>query len=510
MKICFIAKESESLGIEYLSSFLKQHGHETFLAFDPSLFDDTAFTSRLLKKSFSFKEELVRDIISAGPDMICISVLSDSLGWAYEIAEAIKSHINIPVVFGGIHPSSVPEIVMENKNVDFVIIGEGEEALLDLVARLEKKSRDFLIPNLWFKKNGNIVGNPVRKLIGNLDEIPFPDKDLFYSIVPKIRKHYTIITSRGCLYNCTYCYNSVLKRLYGNQFIRRRTIGNVIEELKLAKENYNIKDVIFDDEIFTYDIKWLKEFSNIYKKEINLPCFLWVHPSHVNQEVVQCLKTMNCYAVEMGVQSINPNIRNDVLRRFYSNEQLKRAIRLLKKNRISLIADNIVSLPKERMRDIENLVRFYNETRPAKIYVFYLRFFPRTEIVEIANLEPGLIKQIEVNSDSIPFTLRGNNLSKRKLCLTNKLLFNLILINFLPRSVINFILVKRLYFYFPSFNPYNILETLPFICGFFRAPFKKLLPNRESRARYPIYMARKIYTIVFGVFRKLTFTRFSK
>lgn len=493
MRICFVAKEFESLGIEYLSSFLKNNSHEVFLVYDPALFDDTVCNSDLLKKIFSYKEEVAKKVILGEPELICFSVVSDNLIWAYNLAAEIKKYINIPIVFGGIHPTSVPEFVLENKNVDFVVMGEGEYALLDLVNNLEDEQPDYAMPNICLRKNGKIIKNNLRPLNKDLDSLPFPDKGLFYNVLPKVNKHYTIITSRGCPYNCTYCGNSLLKKIYKNQgvFFRRRSTNNVIQELELAKDKYHIKDVIFDDEVFTHDVNWLKEFSASYEHKINLPCFLWVHPNTITEETVFYLKRMNCYAVEMGVQSINPKIREEVLHRYYSNERLKSAIKLLKTNKISCIVDNIVALPKEDIRDVKSLVQFYNETRPDKIYVFYLRFFPKTEIIDIADLKPNLKSDIEQKSDFLPFTLGGNRILKRRKRLINKLLFNLILIPFLPRKWINFIIEKRIYFYFPSFNPYNILEIIPFLVGFLKRPFKKILPNREVRDRYFPYMIKK-------------------
>jgi radical SAM superfamily enzyme YgiQ (UPF0313 family) len=502
MKVCFVAKEAESLGIEQLSSVLKSRGHQVSLAYDPSLFDDTAFKSENFKGIFSFKNEVVSQIVRDRPDLVGFSVMSDNVKWAYEISREIKSRISVPIVFGGIHASSVPELILENRDVDFVIMGEGEYPILDLVDGLAKGRVDSGTMNLGFRRNGGVVLNPLRPLIENLDSLPFPDKDLFYDILPEIKNHYTIMSSRGCPYACTFCCNSRLKKIYNNhgKFLRRRSVDNVIGELDLAKKKYGIKDVIFDDEIFTHDTAWLKEFASAYKARIGLPSFLWVHPNTVSEEVVECLKMMNCYAVEMGVQSINPEIRKKVLHRFYSNDTLKKAISLLKRNGISCTVDNIVGLPQERMEDVENLVRFYNETRPTKIYVFYLRFYPRTEIIDIADLAPELIAGIERNMDSLPFTLRGNSLLRDRTRQINKLLVVLVLIFFLPKRIVDFIIRKKIYLHFPPVNPYNLLEIIPFIFGFIKKPFKKILPNRKSRDRYPIYMTRKLLCAAKSIF----------
>ncbi|MFH2145766.1 MAG: radical SAM protein [Candidatus Omnitrophota bacterium] len=493
MKVCFVAKEAESLGIECLSSFLKQNGHEVYLVYDPALFDDTIFRFGRFKKFFSYTAEAIELICRGNPDVICFSVLSDTLEWAYNVARKIKQRSQAPIIFGGIHPTSVPEIVLENTDVDFVIMGEGEYPLLELVNALADGSENLSIPNVCYRKNGQLVKNEVRPFIVDLDKLPFPDKDLFYDALPNIKKHYTIITSRGCFYDCTYCYASAIEELYRNKGkkVRRRSVENVIAELIWAKDKYAIKDVLFDDEIFTFDPQWLKQFASAYKREIGLPCFLWVHPNMVTEEVVGYLKSMNCYAVEMGVQSASQALREKILNRFYSNQKVKDAIAMLKRNKISCIVDNIVGLPRETLTDVEDLVRFFNETRPDKIYVFYLRYFPRTKIIDIANLDASLIRDIERNKAALPFTLQGNSLLLEKIKVINKLLFTLLLSYILPRKIIGGILNKKIYRYFPAFNPYNLLETIPFVIGFFARPFKKILPNREYRTRYPYYILRK-------------------
>lgn len=185
MNVVFVCRGAESLGVEYLSSVLKEHGHQTALAFDPGLFGDKRYLNvSFLKRLLDSRVQLCQKIRSLEPDLVAFTVVTDFYRWACQVARWVKENLNVPVVFGGIHPTSLPHRVLDNNSVDFVIRGEGEYALLELVSSLEKGKVDTNIQNLCFRKNGEAVVNPLRSLLENLDELPFPDKSLFERDIP--------------------------------------------------------------------------------------------------------------------------------------------------------------------------------------------------------------------------------------------------------------------------------------------------------------------------------------
>ena len=462
MKVMFIYAGFENIGIEYLSAVLKQAGHKTKLAFDPRLFDGQFMSIKWLRKFFSYEKQLIQDVASYNPDLIAFSVVSSDYRWALRIAAKIKEKSNVPVVFGGIHPTSAPETVIKNECVDYVILGEGEYPLLELANKLETGKDTGKIRNVWCKKNGRIIRNPLRHLTGNLDELPFPDKELFYRVIPGYRKGYTIITRRGCVNKCSYCHNSVLKKLYPNEpCMRFRSVANVIEELKFAKNRYGIKKIRINDDLFSHNEEWLQEFSKEYKKEVGLPVYCFVSPETTNEKVVRCLKEMNCYQVCMGVQSVNEKVRKDILHRKSTNVEITKAISLYRKYRIRCVVDNIIGLPGETEKDLLDMVRFYNENRVwGRIAVFWLIYFPSTDIVNIGVnkkiLTKAQIKEIEERPYFTANTVRSS-IHDREKSRYNLLLF---MINILPKGVINFIIEKKLYKHFPIMN--TALLEVPF------------------------------------------------
>ncbi len=253
MKITFVHIGREHLGIEYLSSILKIAGHEVSLAYDPGLFgpEDNVFYIPFLEKKFDQKKSVLSVIENASPDLVAFTVYSSTYNWACDIAREIKQKMNVKTVFGGIHATLVPETVIQNEYIDFVVVGEGFHALPELAEAISLNSGVSGIDNLWFKKNNTIIRNRPRPPVSDLDALPFPDKSLFEKNV-NYEDDYMIITSLGCAFSCSYCCESFLNRLYRHKFFRRRSVESVMEELITMKRRYNFKEVMFNDALFFY------------------------------------------------------------------------------------------------------------------------------------------------------------------------------------------------------------------------------------------------------------------
>jgi radical SAM superfamily enzyme YgiQ (UPF0313 family) len=394
MKIVFVAVGVESLAIEFLSSYLKSKNHQVEVVFDPTSFATEAIHIPSLAKKLDIKKELVQQIADLNPDFIGFSVFTLNYQRTLKIAKLLKKKLpHIPILFGGIHPTSVPELVIQEKCIDMVCVGEGEQALDELLNNPLKTD----IKNIWFKQKNKVIRNPCRPLIEDLDSVPFPDKDIFYKIYPGFFEDYYTISSRGCPFACTYCGNNVINDVYKGlgKRIRRRSPKNIVDELALAKKKYHPKRVTFVDDVFVQDLDWLKEFSRLYKKKVNLPYAMLTHPSFLSLDIAKLLKKSGCYFLLFGIQSASETVRRDILNRFESNAQISLAAQNCHIAGLQFSIDHIFNIPTEGIKEYQQAVNFYYSLHPSVINAYWLQYFPKTEIVNIA-LKYKLLKKTDV------------------------------------------------------------------------------------------------------------------
>jgi len=496
MRITFLCRGFESISLEYLSAALKKAGHSVTLAYDatPSGSVESKINRNLLSRFlFDSRENAIRQVVDSKPDLVGFSVVSDSYPWACHMAQRIKEEIGVPIIFGGIHPSSLPERVLKKAFVDYVCIGEGEEAIVELSEALSKKEEVTGILNIWKKKDGQIVKTGVRSLVRDLDSLPFPDKDLFYKLYPGfVNNIYWIICSRGCLYQCTFCYNSALKYLYGEEphFLRRRSVGNIIKELKEAKEKYGIKKVFFLDDIFGSDLAWLREFSKKYPQEIGLPyyCAIFPHILEKKEEVISLLEKSGCTAVGMGVQSVDERIRKNILKRPGSNSEIREIIELFQKTKMFLYPDIILGLPLQNEEELIKTASFFNQHSVDVISTLWLRYYPKTEICAIAQengfLTAEELRENEEGKDIFSPTDKGSTYNKNLAQLANLIDISA----WLPQGIMNFLVKKRIYRFFPTINFYLLYHLGVFLLKRVRGKKKgPLYFNIFQRVYYYFY-----------------------
>jgi len=432
MKVAFIASGFENLGIEYLSASLKKDGHDVRLFFDPQIFGGGIFLKiGFLQKKFDLKRKIIDQVIQWRPDIIGFSCMTHNYHWCLEIASELRRKNNkTPIIFGGIHPTSVPDDVLSNDCVDMVAVGESERSFGFLLKALEKNDFRTDIGGIYFKKDRTVIKNPPMSFSENINDLPYPDKKLFFNKMPGFAKiNYSIMASRGCPYSCSYCCNDLLKKLYkGDNFRRERSVDSVISELKHAKDNYSIKKVFFYDEVFPFKAEWIIEFSQKYKKEIDLPFKIYYHFKLTNEECIRLLKEAGCNFIIFGLQSASEKIRREVCNRYYTNDEVRQAVAICRKYDIEFEIDHIFGLPFETENEYKAAVEFYRELSPNIIYSYWLTYYPATSIIK-KGLEAGLLtnadmRQILEGENS--FYHKGMFIKNKKELLSFEMLFDLI------------------------------------------------------------------------------------
>jgi radical SAM superfamily enzyme YgiQ (UPF0313 family) len=190
------------------------------------------------------------------------------------------------------------------------------------------------------------------------------------------------VASRGCHWACSFCFYTTLYDIYGrNGFVRARSPEHVIGELIEAREKYDIRYIVFHDDIFPTSLKWLKEFAPLYIEKIGLPFSCITHPQLVREETADLLGEMGCKYVIMGAQTVNETSRSaDVINRTESSEEILDAVRRLKKWGIFVLLDHIFGIPGETMEDQEEALRFYTKAGPDVVKPFFMSYFPGTDL----------------------------------------------------------------------------------------------------------------------------------
>ena len=310
MKFLFINKPFfiEPLGIMYLSSAIKSKGHETDL--------------------ITTEENLEKKIQKYNPDFIGYSIMTGDQDFYNDINKNLKEKFDFFSIAGGPHPTFFPEM-LEKSSFDAICRGEGEEAITQFLEKFPSNN----VSNFWFKKDKKIIKNQVQKLTENLDEILFPDRDLVFkykSIQEGPIKHF--IASRGCPYDCTYCFNQAFSELYKGKGkrVRFRSVDNLLDEVEQVVNSSPTKVVYFQDDTFILKSSWVEEFSKKYKQRINLPFHAHSRANLVTKDIVKDLKSAGCYSVHIAAEAGNEEIRKKILNRNMSDKQIYSAVNLFK------------------------------------------------------------------------------------------------------------------------------------------------------------------------------------
>lgn len=371
MRFLFINKPFfiEPLGVMYLASSIKKEGHRV----------DLITTS----------EDLEAKVNKYNPDFVGYSIMTGDQILYDEINRKLKKTNNFLSIAGGPHPTFFPEM-LENSSFDAICLGEGEEAIKKLLAHPNSKE----IHNFYFKSSDSIVQNPIHQLIENLDDISFPDREMI-SKYPEIKngpiKHF--IASRGCPYDCSYCFNKSYSELYKGKGkrVRFRSVDNLLEEISEVVLSYPTKIVYFQDDTFILKPNWLKEFSKKYKEKINLPFHCHTRANLVTDEIADDLKYAGCYSVHIAAESGSDSIRRGVLNRVVSNEKIYSSVSLFKKKGIKVMLQNILGLPFSSLEDDFQTLELNIKCQPDYAWVSIFQPYPKTKLGEKC-LEKGIYK----------------------------------------------------------------------------------------------------------------------
>ncbi len=323
-------------------------------------------------------EALALSIIKDNFDLLMISSMTLLWHKAVNLIKNVKAKCNISVLVGGIHPTIMnTEILEKHLDIDFVCVGEGEQFIKDFL--LNYNSELLLdINNLIYRKDGKIHSNPLGPPT-NLAELPkFPWESFFH----KVTGRYIYVTAaRGCPFNCTYCCNGVYLKLYKNNYIRNRPVGQVIDELKLLESKYKFELFYFGDDMMFTDLEYITELFTAIKNNLKKPYGCMGRAEYVNEELIDLMQRTGCVYTGLGVECGDEEFRRKHLRRHMTNAQLINAFKLLKNAKIQVTSFNVIGWPFDNDDELcRSTVEINKKISPNICQVTWFYPFPRTDM----------------------------------------------------------------------------------------------------------------------------------
>lgn len=401
------------LGISILSACLKKAGHTVDL-FDATFYQGTdtdndrreelGFVQKVDMsihythfESGDVREDFAKKVRSFGPDIICISLLQDNFYFTKKILHEVKEYSKAFVVAGGVMPSVAPRIVLQGLEIDAVIVGEGETAMIQLADCIAENGDPWSVPNISYIANGKLVQNPLAPLVP-LTELPdhdyliFSEEHPWRPFVGKSWKTGYFELTRGCPYSCTFCANKQINELYGKRGrMRSRSIAQLIQEVKRNKERYGLTLVSFCDENFlSLRLPNLEEFARRWESFIGIPFIAQTRVETITLEKLALFKRAGGVSLSIGIESGDEQFCREMLNRNYSNDSAKRAFEWCRQAGIRTTANNIIGFPCETEEHIKKTIILNRECQPDSISIAIFAPYMGCQLYNLC-VENGLI-----------------------------------------------------------------------------------------------------------------------
>jgi anaerobic magnesium-protoporphyrin IX monomethyl ester cyclase len=350
------------------------------------------------------------------PELIVANTTPISLKNDLAICNAIKERLSETLVcLTGAFVSILPEIALKESKVDIIIRNEIEYTVPDLLKALkDKRLKD--VKGITYKENDAILKTPDRPLIKNLDELPFPafhllpmDRYCHDWFSEKDKPFTTMLTSRGCSYGCIYCPYPVG---YGDRW-RGRSAQNVLSEISLLVDKFQIRSIVFRDQVFTFDMKRTEELCRgIIEKGIHIKWRCETRVDRLSKSLMTVMKEAGCEGIHMGVESGNPQVLARIGKPGVDVDRTKKIFADAESLGIETGAFFIIGLPGETKRSIWESYELAMELNPDIVSVAAITPYPGTELYKIAEEKGWILTKDWTNYTGFDVTMRTDELSE--------------------------------------------------------------------------------------------------
>ncbi len=341
---------NEKLGVMYLAGALKQRGHH----------------ANLIQTD---KEDIHARIREYRPDFVAFSITTGEHVYALQMARDIKQRYGTPNIFGGPHCTFFPEIGFDT-DVDFVVQGQGERAIIDIV-------------------EGRVAaGFHKSEMAVHLDDLPNPDRDIFYQYEQfRDNPMKNVITSRACPYKCSYCFNHsqlALSRIDNEtkRWFDRRDVSTVTAEINRLRDKYGVEKVLFLDDSFIQSTSWLDAFLTGYTRDVRLPWLCSLRVNCLDEPLARRMFESGLEMVNYAIESADPDVQQRLLHRGHiSNGDVIQAIKLFDQYGVRARMQNMIGLPLSNpLEDALNTLQFNMRHRVTDAWCSIFQAYPRTAL----------------------------------------------------------------------------------------------------------------------------------
>jgi anaerobic magnesium-protoporphyrin IX monomethyl ester cyclase len=379
----YLSIEGDPMGIMQLSAIAKRKGWDTELALA--------------------NENYLRIIEKRRPDLIAVSMMTtDYLGLMHAIREIRQRELDIPIIVGGPHPTYSPDLI-EEPEISAICVGEGDLAFQEALERIERNYPLDGAPNLHTRGSKS----PLAPLVEDLDSLPFLDREIVYekSLAMRTFRLRSFYSSRGCPYKCTYCFNHAFNDKYRGlgKIVRKRSVDNLLEEIKQVMRRYPTDYIRFSDDVFVHRIdSWFEEFAEKYPREVGVPFYCLMRANTVDDNLVKTMKEAGCGSVCMSIEAGNPHIREKIILRKMSSDQIAYAFDAFNNAGIKVYTNSIVGLPTSTVETELETLDLNIRCRPAYSGFTVGLPFPGTEMHQFCQRE-GVLPPEMTTEDLLSF-----------------------------------------------------------------------------------------------------------
>jgi radical SAM superfamily enzyme YgiQ (UPF0313 family) len=371
------------LGLGYIAAVLKNNGYEVMIyhvenpgAGDGKLHVDadiTFDTRSISQKRYldSIKDDghavwrEVRGVLADyKPDVVGISILSVEVPSALKLSRICREYDDkCRVVWGGLHPSFMPEACLNNREVDFVIRGEGEFSMLALLKSFERGDGLSEVAGLSYRRNGEFVHNPQGDPVV-LDELPYPEREnLIFPESFDFKSLGSMIFSRGCPFRCSFCSS----RNFWDKKVRLRSAENVVGEISFLRKAYGTKHIMFWDDTFTFNRNIIRKHCRaIIDADLKISWKTATRADLVDEDMLDLMKKSGCVKLEIGVESGSERMRK-LINKDVTHEQIMDAMQLIDRKGLGVGTFFMAGFPEEKVEDLEQTFSLMKEINSSEI-----------------------------------------------------------------------------------------------------------------------------------------------